>query len=198
MSEKNIENSVRLSIVLLLLMLFTFTVSAGDIRQDECSSGEASFGSSLWTGDMSDKSETPDSGADEEPVPDAYSSRDRPIAGQSVDTHGAGKSGHFFQWMADQSVHPVCARSKTVRVAILEKLNVKDCSEVTALDLRGIRRLDIDDVFDSLKYGDFSGLTSLEYLLMRGVTDLPDGMFSDLTSLRVFSRSNFTIDKLSR
>lgn len=198
MFQNDIENSIRLSLVLSLLMLFTSTVSANDVWQDEYNFGETLRGFSLWTDDLSDKNETRGRGTDEEPALDADSCRDISISRQSSDRYGAKKSGTIFRLMADESAYPVCVRSKTVRTALLEKLNTKDCSEVTVLHLRGIKRLDIHDIFDSLKYGDFYGLTCLEDLHIMGVVDLPHGILSDLINLKTFSLSNDSIKYLSR
>lgn len=76
MSDKNIENSIRLSLALSLLMSFTTTVNANGVEQDECNFGEAPCGFHLRTDDISKKqsssveseNETQGRGADEDPT----------------------------------------------------------------------------------------------------------------------------------
>ena len=83
----------------------------------------------------------------------------------------------------------VCGRTS----AVLETITVAagytsgaQCAEVTEDDLSGIQFLDLSsESIDSLKNGDFSGLTGLTrlYLNSNDLTELPEDLFSDLSSL---------------
>ena len=83
----------------------------------------------------------------------------------------------------------VCGRTS----AVLETITVAagytsgaQCAEVTEDDLSGIQFLDwSSESIDSLKKGDFSGLTGLTqlYLNSNDLTELPENLFSDLSSL---------------
>ena len=81
----------------------------------------------------------------------------------------------------------ICGRTEQVRTAIKAKLGNKACSLVTDANLAGISgTLSINSAsVRSLQAGDFSGLTGLQGLELRGntLTNLPTGILSDLTSL---------------
>ena len=81
----------------------------------------------------------------------------------------------------------ICGRTEQVRTAIKAKLGNKACSLVTPMDLAGISgTLSINsESIASLQADDFSGLTGLQGLELRGntLTNLPTGILSDLTSL---------------
>ena len=81
----------------------------------------------------------------------------------------------------------ICGRTAQVRTAIKAKLGNKACGLVTDTDLAGISgilSLNSESIA-SLQADDFSGLTSLEGLELRGntLTSLPTGILSDLDSL---------------
>ena len=60
---------------------------------------------------------------------------------------------------------PVCDRTEQVREEILKEAGKTDCSQITDADLRAIVSLDLEEKWIvTLKYKDFSGLTSLERL----------------------------------
>ena len=88
--------------------------------------------------------------------------------------------------------HPatdLCGRTPEVRDAILAKLSdVTDCVAVTAAHLAGIAgSLPLDEKsIDSLKAGDFAGLSGLTYLDLaeNELTGLPAGLFDGLEALR--------------
>ena len=81
----------------------------------------------------------------------------------------------------------ICGRTEQVRTAIKAKLGNKACSLVTPMDLAGISgTLSLNSAsVRSLQADDFSGLTGLQGLELRGntLTNLPTGILSDLTSL---------------
>ena len=86
----------------------------------------------------------------------------------------------------------ICTRTAKVQAAILAKLKLPhdDCSAVTSAQLASIgvdrERLDLHKMgITSLKYGDFSGLSSLTELNLyeNKLTTLPDGVFIGLSSL---------------
>ena len=81
----------------------------------------------------------------------------------------------------------ICGRTEQVRTAIKAKLGNKACSLVTDANLAGISgTLSINSAsVSSLQAGDFSGLTGLQGLELRGntLTNLPTGILSDLDSL---------------
>ena len=81
----------------------------------------------------------------------------------------------------------ICGHTAQVRTAIRAKLGDKACGDVSDADLAGISgTLSINSAsITSLQVGDFSGLTSLEGLELRGnqLASLPTDAFSDLDSL---------------
>ena len=81
----------------------------------------------------------------------------------------------------------ICGHTVQVQVAIRAKLGDKACGRITGTDLAGISgTLSINSKsINSLQADDFSGLTSLEGLELRGnqLASLPTDIFSDLNSL---------------
>ncbi len=84
----------------------------------------------------------------------------------------------------------VCDRTPQVRDEIKQRVDKDDCAEISAEDLATITRMFLDEesIFPSLSSlltGDFSGLTSLEWLDLgdNELSTLPEGIFSGLTSL---------------
>ena len=84
---------------------------------------------------------------------------------------------------------PVCERTPQVRDAIVDKAGVYSCESVDAAALSRMRQgLDLENAaIDSLKAGDFDGLTSLQSLALSGnrLTALPVGLFGGMASLAV-------------
>ena len=83
----------------------------------------------------------------------------------------------------------ICDRTAQVRDAIMAAIDgVSDCAEVTTTQLASVTgtfNLE-DDNIQSLKPGDFSGLTALDKLWLNDndLTSLPDDVFSDLEALK--------------
>ena len=83
----------------------------------------------------------------------------------------------------------ICDRTAQVRAAIMAAIDgVSDCAEVTTTQLASVTgtfNLE-DDNIQSLKPGDFSGLTALDKLWLNDndLTSLPAGVFSDLDALK--------------
>lgn len=82
----------------------------------------------------------------------------------------------------------ICTRHTHIQNEILWWLGKDDCADVSDADLASIDgTLHLYDhyTFTSLDAGDLRGLSSLERLLMRfDMSELPAGIFDDLTSLR--------------
>ena len=86
----------------------------------------------------------------------------------------------------------ICGRTKAVRDAILGKIGVSNCADVTPEQLAAISG-DFQNNFlnliskglSSLKAGDFDGLTNLKRLRLtrNSLSTLPAGIFDDLTGL---------------
>ena len=97
----------------------------------------------------------------------------------------------------------VCDRTPQVRDAIVAAVpDVEDCADVTAAHLSAIGTLRVDSEDEnvrSLKFGDFDGLTALEYLYLEGgaLTSLPDGIFDSLTELTTLDLSGNRFTTLS-
>ena len=100
-------------------------------------------------------------------------------------TYGQGEDGQG----EERAFLAVADRSLAVRDAIVDEVpGINDATNVTKAHLAKITVLDVSWAglpVNSLKVGDFDGLTSLERLLIRG-TDLdalPEGIFEGLTAL---------------
>ena len=90
--------------------------------------------------------------------------------------------------LSDSSVVDICDRTPEVRDAILYTLSVVNCSSVnrSSVDLGRVFSLDLSSRgIDSLKVGDFDGLTNLRELRLynNGLVSLPEGVFDGLTNL---------------
>ena len=82
----------------------------------------------------------------------------------------------------------VCDRTPQVRDAITALTGNSDCGEVSRADLESITDMDISrEGINSLSEGDFSGLSNLQYLRLRGnnISTLPVDIFSGLSNLEV-------------
>ncbi len=86
----------------------------------------------------------------------------------------------------------ICGRTKAVRDAILGKIGVSNCADVTPEHLAGISGDFQNDFLNliskglsSLKAGDFDGLINLKRLRLtrNSLSTLPAGIFDDLTGL---------------
>ena len=80
---------------------------------------------------------------------------------------------------------PVCDRTTQVREAIVTAAGVADCSDVTDAHLAAITTLDLTEGIETLKNGDFDGLSALTTLSLNsyGLTWLPQDVFAGLTAL---------------
>ncbi|MYL10848.1 MAG: leucine-rich repeat protein, partial [Cenarchaeum sp. SB0669_bin_11] len=85
----------------------------------------------------------------------------------------------------------ICGRTEQVREAILEAIGtVDDCSNVSEAQLKQITLLNLTRKnLQSLKSGDFEGMTSLDnlWLSRNQLTVLPDDIFSRLSALKYLS-----------
>ena len=94
-----------------------------------------------------------------------------------------------------------CGRTQQVRDAILAKLGETNCGRVGSEDLAtvsGILDLSNQEI-PSLRFGDFSGLTALQQLDLKGnvyLNSLPDGVFSGLTALETLDLSETGLSSL--
>ena len=102
-------------------------------------------------------------------------------------------------------VLPLEERTPEVREAIITILKV-DGKEVSLSNLSSIKVLSLSTVYitgryiKSLKPGDFSGLSSLEWLFLSDneLSKLPEGIFSGLSSLRKLSLDRNQLSELPR
>ena len=80
---------------------------------------------------------------------------------------------------------PVCDRTTQVREAIVTAADVAFCSDVTDAHLAAITTLDLTEGIETLKNGDFDGLSALTTLSLNsnGLTWLPQDVFAGLTAL---------------
>ena len=94
-----------------------------------------------------------------------------------------------------------CGRTQQVRDAILAKLGETNCGRVGSEELAtvsGILDLSNQEI-TSLRFGDFSGLTALQQLDLKGnvyLNSLPDGVFSGLTALETLDLSETGLSSL--
>ena len=87
---------------------------------------------------------------------------------------------------AQAEVVNICDRTPEVETAILARLSHSGCGAVTSAQLAGIDTIQLyGGRITSLRYGDFSGLSSLTLLILSNtaLTSLPAGVFSGLSSL---------------
>ena len=81
----------------------------------------------------------------------------------------------------------ICDRTTQVRDKLLELTGVSGCGSVTSTHLEGVTSLIVSQSsINSVKAGDFSGLTRLTHLKLdnNSLTSLPTGIFSGLNSLQ--------------
>ena len=92
----------------------------------------------------------------------------------------------------------VCDRTPAVRDAILAAVpGVNDCEDVTAADLASITELRFGGgEMITLQVHDFRGLTGLQYLQLHDTTNLPAGIFDELTALETLSLFNNSLRSL--
>ena len=99
----------------------------------------------------------------------------------------------FIPFLSYGEFISVCDRTPEVRDAIMKKIAQIDSSiecgddDLTALALSEFTSLFLSEKgITSLKTGDFSGFSSLQYLYLRKnqITSLPEGVFSSLSSLQ--------------
>ena len=95
----------------------------------------------------------------------------------------------------------ICDRTQQVQDAIVSNLSgVDDCAAVTDADLAGITSLPglAFKNIDSLKSGDFAGLTSVADIGLAGnsLTMLPADVFSGLTALTILGLNNNDLESL--
>ena len=77
----------------------------------------------------------------------------------------------------------ICDRTQAVRFAIMRQAGSDDCAAVSAAQMDGIEKLDLDGRgIHALKTGDFDGLAGLERLRLHNnqLAELPAGVFSGL------------------
>ena len=105
---------------------------------------------------------------------------------RAINDEGTGDWSPSGNGTPQKVVTPVCDRSPQVRDAIVAEVSgVNTCGAVTEAHLAVIKSLNLTSKITFLKDGDFSGLSSLEYLNLSGnsLTRLEAGIFSDLSSL---------------
>ena len=121
--------------------------------------------------------------------------------GLPPDTWRNGNPRYEGFWIADATftARAICSRTPQVRDAIRSALSLTGChvvsnrqlESVSALDLsrRGIRSLNADD---------FTGLTGLRRLILRGnaLTTLPRDIFAELADLEVLDLSGNAFDSI--
>ena len=115
----------------------------------------------------------------------------------------AGVMGLFAMAAATagaQGAQGVCGRTPQVRDQLAAAARVSACGEVTAAHLAELTRLSlIDQEIDTLRAGDFNGLTSLQELDLRDnrLSLLPAGIFDELDSLRLLDLRANRLARLS-
>ncbi len=99
-----------------------------------------------------------------------------------------------------QSTVSICDRTAVVRDEILHLTGASDCSTVTGDELAAITILELDNAgIDSLKSGDFAGLTELTELELYGnrLGTLPSDVFAGLSSLTSLQLSYNNLESLA-
>ena len=94
----------------------------------------------------------------------------------------------------------ICDRTAAVRDEILHLTGASDCSTVTGDELAAITTLELDNAgIDSLKSGDFAGLTELTELELYGnrLGTLPSDVFAGLSSLASLQLSYNNLESLA-
>ena len=84
-----------------------------------------------------------------------------------------------------ESVH-ICSRSMVIQVALMRKIQKKDCSKITKQDLEAVLILILDHLeISALKREDFFGFFNLEWLILSSnkIHILPKDIFKDLHKL---------------
>ena len=94
----------------------------------------------------------------------------------------------------------ICERTTQIRNAILWQLSdVSHCEDVTAEHLASVKSINPAHGISSLKSGDFAGMSGLESIKIyhtRQMTELPPGIFDDLTNLKTLIISYSSIGEL--
>lgn len=103
---------------------------------------------------------------------------------------GIGGLAGIILWagvgLAAAQAQGVCDRTPQVRDKLVEVTGASSCEAVTAQHLAGVKRLDLEESdIRTLRAHDFSGLNSLEFLLLgdNSLRELPEGVFRDLDNL---------------
>ena len=132
--------------------------------------------------------------------------RFRPGQSRRIDvavTAGNGTTMKSYRIDATRPEIDVCQRTAAVRDAIVGALaGVDDCTDVSAAQLRGIRKVpvgeDDDLVAPTFRRGDFAGMSGLEILQLvaKSAETLPVGLFDGLTGLKRLEILN--ADELTR
>ncbi len=102
--------------------------------------------------------------------------------------------------LAAAQAQGVCDRTPQVRDKLVEVTGASGCEAVTAQHLAGVKRLDLEESdIRTLRVHDFSGLNSLEYLLLdnNSLRELPEGVFKDLDNLIWLGLSGNFLSRLS-
>lgn len=94
---------------------------------------------------------------------------------------------------------PVCERTEAVQKEILEESDKEDCANVTKEDLQAIVSFSLyRKKVASLKVGDFSGFSSLEWLFLSSnqLKTLPENIFAGLSTLEKLSLASNQLTSL--
>ena len=98
----------------------------------------------------------------------------------------ADNASHTVTVSSPNGPAEVCERTPQVRDQLMQEIGMSTCEDVTLADLSRTKILDLrwSDI-NALQEHDFSGLSSLEYLLLNGnhLTELPNEVFRGLHNL---------------